>query len=352
MSLLQRAWELVRVSSVSHNEAALATFVEEKLREQDHLEVTRVGDNVVARTSTGATTRVVVAGHLDTVPGDAEQARIEDDVLYGVGACDMKGSLAVMLALATEQKSRAVDVTWIFYAREEIARSESGLLEIFEANPSLVQGDVAIVGEPTGGVIEAGCQGTLRIEVTMHGVRAHSARPYMGRNAIHRLAQVIDAVASYVPCHVTIDGIEFVEQMQVVGVNGGVAPNVVPDSATCTINHRVAPGRSLEEIMRDVRALLGPALEDRDTVAVLDWAPSAVPNLTNVHVASLITLTSRPARAKFGWTDVATFQSWGIPATNFGAGDPMLAHRSDECLTAAEIDEYYRVLEQWLANLR
>jgi succinyl-diaminopimelate desuccinylase len=349
VSRLDDAYALVSISSLSHHEAPLASHVEQVLRANSSLEVERVGDNVVARTTGHHATRVIVAGHLDTVPGDASVAIMDGNELRGLGACDMKGSLAVMLALALEDQPRSVEVTWIFYAREEISRADSGLLELIELRPDLVSGDVAILGEPTGGVVEAGCQGTLRVRVDVLGRRAHTARPFTGRNAIHRIGEVITRVAQYEPRTVEIDGVEYCEQLQVVAVEGGVAPNVVPDAASITINHRVAPDRSRDEAADWLRGFLADLLEESDQLTVVDWAPSAAPKLSNERLAALVGLTGAAARGKAGWTDVATFQELGIPATNFGAGDPLLAHRSDEKITFEELEIFERVLREWLS---
>jgi succinyl-diaminopimelate desuccinylase len=349
VSRLDDTYELVSIGSLSRHEAALASHVERTLRANPALEVERVGDNVVARTMGRHATRVLVAGHLDTVPGDASAAAIVGDELRGVGACDMKGSLAVMLALATDETPRSLEVTWIFYAREEIARSESGLVELLELRPDLVRGDVAILAEPTGGVVEAGCQGSLRVRVAVTGRRAHTARPFTGRNAIHRIADVISRVATYEPRRVELDGVEYCEQLQVVSVEGGVAPNVVPDVASVTLNHRVAPDRSRDDAVNWLRSYVGELLEDGDDFSVLDWAPNCAPMLTNERLRSLVELTGAPARGKVGWTDVATFHELMIPATNFGAGDPLLAHRSDEMITREELERFERVLREWLA---
>jgi len=349
VSRLDEALTLVSISSVSRNEAELAAHVEARLRAVDNLEVERVGDNVVARTTGHHATRLLIAGHLDTVPGDARAASIVDGQLRGVGACDMKGSLAVMLAIATDPTPRSIEVTWIFYAREEITRSESGLIEIAELRPDLLQGEVALLAEPTGGVVEAGCQGTLKVSVEIAGFRAHAARPFTGRNAIHRLVDVIALVAAYEPRVVAIEGVRYTEQLQSVGVEGGVASNVVPDLATLTINHRVAPDRSKEQAASWLREYLGTSIEDDDSFTVLDWAPGALPSLGNERLGELVRLTGRPAEGKVGWTDVATFQELAIPATNFGAGDPLLAHRSDEFVTLEELTVFEDVLRKWLA---
>jgi succinyl-diaminopimelate desuccinylase len=349
VSRLDDVYELVSISSLSHHESVLATHVENVLRANPSLDVERVGDNVVARTTGRHATRVIVAGHLDTVPGDPSVAVIRGNELMGLGACDMKGSLAVMLALALDETPRSLEVTWIFYAREEISRSESGLSELIELRPDLVRGDVAILAEPTAGAVEAGCQGTLRVRVDMAGRRAHTARPFTGRNAIHRIADVISRVVQYEPRTVVLDGVEYEEQLQVVFVEGGVAANVVPDAAAITINHRVAPDRTRDEAAGWLRSYLDDLIEGTDEFTVVDWAPSAKPMLTNERIESLVMLTGTPARGKWGWTDVATFQELAIPATNFGAGDPLLAHRSDEKITRDELELFERVLRAWLS---
>ncbi len=348
MSRLDNALAIVAIDSVSRNESRLARHVAEALQANPSLDVERIGDNVVARTTGHHATRLLVAGHLDTVPGDASSARIVDSELRGLGACDMKGSLAVMLELALEPAPRSVEVTWVFYAREEIARSESGLLEVAELRPDLLAADVAVLAEPTGGRVEAGCQGTLRVALEVKGVRAHTARPYAGRNAIHRLGDVINRVASYRPRTATIDAIDFVEQLQVVAVDGGVATNIVPDRAGCTLNHRFAPDRTKDEAFAWLVSFLGELVEESDIVTLVDWAPAAAPELGNVRLQALVDLSRVAPKGKVGWTDVATFAEMGTPATNFGAGDPLLAHRSDEFVTLGELDDFARVLGDWL----
>ncbi len=349
MTSLVDVLKLVHISSVSENEKALADYVEQRLRSASFLDVVRLGDNVVARTRFGRARRLLIAGHLDTVPGEASAGFIEDDRLVGLGACDMKGTLAVMLDLARDPVERSVDLTWVFYAREEIARARSGLIEIAALRPELLEADAAVVGEPSGGAVEAGCQGSLRVEIVLRGVRAHSARPFTGRNAIHRSAPLLEAVARYVPRSVAIDGIIFTEQLQVVGINGGVASNVVPDEARVLINHRFAPDRNAEQASEWLRALLAPFLEDSDDFTVRDSAPSANPYLNSDAIASLVALSGGKVSGKVGWTDVATFSEWGIPAANFGAGDPLRAHRADEYVTASEVSSVSRVLEAWIA---
>lgn len=347
MSLLEDTLALVQIESISRNEQALADEIESRLRKIGHLEVFRIENNVVARSNQGLSTRVVVAGHIDTVPGDPGKAKIEGEVLTGLGAADMKGSLAVMLELATVIPTKQ-EVTWVFYAKEEIARSESGLHEIHGPSPELLEGDVAVLCEPTGGSVEAGCQGSIRFVIALRGERAHASRPFTGRNAIHRMGDVVRRIADFEPRIVAVEGIEYVEQLQVVSVDGGIAANVVPDLATLVVNHRVAPDRTVAEAEAWFKSYLGELLESGDSFRVEDAASPARPGLSHPSLQALVALTGKPARAKVGWTDVATFAELGIPATNFGAGDPLLAHHADERVSLTELTEFAKILREWL----
>lgn len=347
--LVELAARLVAIPSVSGDEAAIADEVERVLRAVDGLTVVRLGDNVVARSTGNGARRVVVAGHLDTVPGD-QGVVVEDGVVTGLGACDMKGSVAVMLALATSGLAFSSELTWIFYAREEIARSHSGLLEIAATQPALLDGDVALLCEPTGTVVEAGCQGVVRLRLVLRGERAHTARPWRGRNAVHRLAGPLAAVAAYTPRRVDLDGVVYTEQLQAVEVTGGVSGNVVPDLATLLVSQRVAPDRSAEDAVRELRVLFAPFLEDGDDLEVLDVVDPAPPRLGDPLLARLVELSGAPPRAKLGFTDVATFAGRGIPATNFGAGDPELAHHRGEFVRGDELQRCHDVLASLLTE--
>lgn len=349
--LLTLTATLVDVASESFAEAALADLIEAELRAVDGLEVIRVGDNVVARTSLGHVSRVVLAGHTDTVPavGGNDRARIEGDVLWGVGSADMKSGLAVMLDLARTMAAPAVDVTWVFYAREEVAAVHSGLVELAEARPDLLQGDLAILGEPTDGTVEAGCQGTLRAEITVAGARAHTARPWMGTNAVHRLADVLAAVVAVPERRPVVAGCEYREALQAVKVEGGVAGNVVPDRAVLTLNHRFAPDRTVEEAAAHVRAVVAPHLTDDDAFEVVDAAPAAPPAVDHPLLARVIAAHDLKVRAKLGWTDVARFAALGVPAANLGPGDATLAHTPDENVTRAPIETCHAVLRDLIS---
>jgi succinyl-diaminopimelate desuccinylase len=345
--LLGLATSLVAIPSVSHHESLMADAVEAALGLCPWLTVDRVGNNVVARTELGRRTRVLLGGHLDTVPpvDGNEEPRIEEDILYGVGSTDMKGGLAVMLNLAGSVPEPAVDVTWCFYVCEEVEQEFNGLRHLWSERPDLLRADAAILGEPTGGIVEAGCQGTLRVRLSLAGRRAHTARPATGRNAIHRLAPVLTATAGYQSRRSVLDGCEFVEQLQVVEVHGGVAGNVVPDEASVLINHRFAPDRTVEEAEASVKELLDPYLEPGDRWELVEFANAAPPGLDHPVLAGLVSATGSAPAAKQGWTDVASFWAHGVPAANFGPGDPLLAHRPDEHVSGAELEAAAAVLE-------
>jgi succinyl-diaminopimelate desuccinylase len=343
--LLGRTEELVAIPSESRNEGPITDHLDAVLATVAGLERTRVGDNLVARTDLGHSLRLVVAGHTDTVPANENATpRREGSTLWGLGSADMKGGLAVMVELALAVAEPAVDLTYVFYAREEVAAAESGLEELFVERPDLLAGDVALLGEPTGGEIEAGCQGTLRLEVHLAGERAHSARPWMGRNAIHRLAPLLTILADHEPRRPVLDGCEFREALQAVGVVGGVAGNVVPDAADLTLNHRFAPDRTAEEAEAAVRDLLAPALEDGDRVELVDAAAGAAPGLDHPLLAALIERNHLGVSAKLGWTDVARFAARGTPAANFGPGESTLAHTAQERVEQERLEATYQAL--------
>lgn len=341
---------LVDFPSPSFSEAALCDAIEVSLRAVAGLDVTRIGDNVVARTMLGRDRRIILAGHTDTVPANGnDTARIDGDTLYGVGSADMKGGLAVMLELARTVHAPTADVTYVFYAREEVAAHHSGLAELAEVRPDLLAGDVALLGEPTSAAIEAGCQGTLRAVVTLVGERAHTARPWMGRNAIHRLAGLLDALHHYEGRRPVIEGCEYREAMMAVGVTGGVAGNVVPDAVELTINQRFAPDRDLHAATAHLHEVLAPWLEPDDTVEIVDAAPGAWPAVSDPVVASLVETHGLEVRAKLGWTDASRFAALGIPAANFGPGDATVAHTAGEFVVRHQVETVHRCLADLLS---
>jgi succinyl-diaminopimelate desuccinylase len=349
--LLALTRDLVAIPSESHHEADLVTWLDAALRAVPGLAVERVGLNLVARTVLGRPTRILLAGHTDTVPANGNQEpRIEGDLLWGLGATDMKAGLAVMVDLARTVTDPAVDVTYVFYAGEEVAAVHNGLGHLFRDRSDLLAADVALLGEPTDALIEAGCQGSLRLVVTLTGLRAHPARPWMGRNAIHRLGRLLALVEAHPVREPVIDGCTFREALQAVAVEGGVSGNVVPDRATVTLNHRFAPDRTPDQAVQAVRDLLAPALEEGDTVEVVDLAPAAAPSLDHPVLRALIERNGLEVGAKLGWTDVARFAEHGIPAANFGPGDATIAHTAQECVARGPIERCHRALLDLLTN--
>ncbi len=347
--LLALTAELVDIPSVSHHERRLADHLEQRLRAVPWLTVDRVGDEVVARTARGARHRLILAGHTDTVPPNGnERARMEGDSVHGLGAADMKSGLAVFLALATGVADPAIDVTYVFYTAEEVESRHNGLGRLVRERPDLVAGDAAVLGEPTGGAVEAGCQGSMRLVLTLAGRRAHAARPWKGRNAVHRLGPVLRALEGYEPRRPVLDDCEFREALQAVGVEGGVAGNVVPDRAALTLNHRFAPDRDAAEAEVHVRRLLQPVLDPDDVLEVIDVAAGAAPGLDHPLLRALVDAGPAPVRAKLGWTDVARFAGRNIPATNFGPGDPAVAHSAGERVSRSDLEIVYRVLRALL----
>jgi succinyl-diaminopimelate desuccinylase len=351
--LLALTEALCEVPSVSGSEQALADVVESRLRAAGpRLHLHRIGANVVARTELGRERRIVLGGHLDTVPANGNAApRRDGDVLHGLGTADMKGGLAVLLALAESlgRREPRFDLTLVFYEGEEVADEFNGLRRLFEESPALVQGDLAILLEPTGGWVEAGCQGTIHVRARFDGVRAHSARPWMGKNAIHRAASLLERCANFDAAVVDVDSLEYREALQVVRIEGGIANNVVPDRCTVVINRRYAPSRSLDDAIGDVVALCEDA--GADDVEVVNASMAAPPNLMHPLIAELIGVYDLPVRPKLGWTDVARFAAHGIAACNFGPGDPELAHTADERVDRVTLDACLALLEAF-AGLR
>jgi succinyl-diaminopimelate desuccinylase len=341
VDLLKLTAALVDIPSVSHHEGAVTDYLASVLAPVAWLSVTRVGDNLVARTELGRSSRLLLAGHTDTVPPNGnEHARIEGDVLWGLGSCDMKGGVAVLVELARTVPEPAVDTTYVFYECEEVDSRFNGIERLFRERPELLEADAALLAEPSSARVEAGCQGTMRAEVTMYGERAHTARAWLGRNAIHRLAPLLASVAAYEGRQVTIDGCHFREGLQVVRVTGGVANNVVPDVASVTLNHRFAPDRTPAEAEAHVRSVVGEV----DAFEVTDMAVAAPPSLGHPLLQSVLTASGGEAYGKLGWTDVARFAARGVPATNFGPGDPSVAHSAGEQVTRSDLETVYGVL--------
>ena len=320
---------LIDVPSESLQEQAIADAVEVAVRRLPHLDVVRDGHTIIARTQLGRAERVVIGGHLDTVPANANlpSRRVVvdgEDRIYGLGACDMKGGVAVALRLAAALTEPTRDVTWIWYEAEEIDSQYNGLRRLADERPELLAADFAVLMEPSNAVVEAGCQGTMRVEIRATGTRAHSARSWMGDNAIHKAGEILSRLSAYEPRQVVIDGLTYREGLSAVGIRGGVAGNVIPDEAVVAVNYRFAPNRTAVE----GEAHLRDVFEGFDLI-VIDAVDGALPGLSHPAAQDFLAAVGGTPSPKFGWTDVARFTSLGIPAVNYGTGNPSLAHHKD-----------------------
>ncbi|GAA5026868.1 succinyl-diaminopimelate desuccinylase [Terrabacter aeriphilus] len=334
------------IESVSQDEAPLADAIEAALRPLTHLEVVRDGNTVVARTSLGRDERVVLAGHIDTVPLTGVPnlpTRQADGVLWGRGTVDMKGGVAVMLRVAAEVSEPDRDLTFLFYECEEIDGRFNGLARLAETSPELLAADFAVLLEPTDGAIEGGCKGTLRVDVVTTGVAAHSARPWKGHNAIHDAGAVLGRLTAYEAETITVDGLDYHEALQAVGISGGIAGNVIPDRCTVTVNYRYAPDKDTEAAFAHVRQVF-----DGFDVTLADAADGARPGLHLPAAQAFVEALGVPVNAKEGWTDVARFTALGVPAVNFGPGDPNLAHMDDEACPVEQYVAAEAALLRWL----
>lgn len=347
-SLVELTIELCNSESVSGNEKQLADAIEAALVSAAHLRVTRDGNAVIATTNQNLATRVIIAGHIDTVPVannlPAELHHFErEQAIVGRGTVDMKGGVAVMLKLAVELSAPKHDITWIFYDNEEVAADLNGLGRISRNTPEALKGDFAVLCEPTSALIEGGCNGTMRVEIEATGTKAHSARPWMGKNAIHGLSEALAILSNFEPETITVDGLDYRESLNAVMVNGGIATNVIPDMATLTVNYRFAPSRSGAEAEQKLRELF-----PNYKVTVTDLAEGARPGLNLGMAQEFASMVKIPPRPKYGWTDVARFASLGIPAVNYGPGDPALAHADNENVPVGHLFDCFEGLGSWL----
>jgi succinyl-diaminopimelate desuccinylase len=337
--------DLVDVDSVSGNEQELADMIAAAVAELPHLSVHRDGNAIVARTELGRGERVAIAGHIDTVPAAGNlPSRLDGGVLYGLGSCDMKSGVAVQLALAAGLTAPTRDITYVFYDGEEVEAERNGLLRLSRNCPDLLAADFAVLMEPTAAVVEGGCQGTMRAEIAATGERAHSARSWMGRNAIHEAGAVLDVLRGYQPRQPDVDGLTYHEGLNAVWISGGVAGNVIPDECVVTVNFRFAPDRSVAQAEQHLQEVFAGW-----DVRVVDVAGGARPGLERPAAASFAAAMGGQPRAKFGWTDVARFDALGIPAVNFGPGDPMVAHARHEHVPLSQIEECETRMRAWLS---
>ncbi|MFI5753692.1 succinyl-diaminopimelate desuccinylase [Streptomyces sp. NPDC051569] len=341
---------LVDFPSVSGEEKPLADAIEQALRALPHLTVDRHGNNVVARTRLGRGERIILAGHIDTVPiADNVPSRLDSDgVLWGCGTSDMKAGVAVQLRLAATLPEPNRDLTFVFYDNEEVAAHLNGLGQVAEAHPDWLEGDFAVLLEPSDGQVEGGCQGTLRVLLRTTGERAHSARSWMGSNAIHSAGPILERLAAYEPRRPVIDGLEYREGLNAVRIEAGVANNVIPDACVVVVNYRYAPDRSAEEAVAHVHEVFADCGVAELTVD--DHSGAALPGLSHPAAAAFMAAVGGTAQPKFGWTDVSRFGALGVPAVNYGPGDALLAHKRDERVAVERITHCERRLREWLTG--
>ena len=339
------------IESVSGNEKELADAIESALAKYSHLEIIRDGDAIVARTNFGHATRVVIAGHIDTVPV-ANNLPVKllpmerEQVLWGRGTVDMKAGVAVQLKLAATLDKTNTDVTWVFYDHEEVEASLNGLGRIARNRPDLLDASFAVLCEPSNAQVEGGCNGTIRVEVRVRGVKAHSARSWMGKNAVHASAEILNRLNAYEPQSVEVDGLVYRESMNAVLISGGMATNVIPDECVVTINYRFAPSKSGDEAESHLRELF-----DGFEIVMTDLSEGARPGLDRPEAAAFVAATGSEPKPKYGWTDVARFSALGIPAVNFGPGDPNKAHADDENVPVSQIFACEAALRTWLTAI-
>jgi succinyl-diaminopimelate desuccinylase len=337
---------LVDIESVSGNEKSIADAVEAALRPFSHLDVSRHGDTIVARTHLGLAERVAIAGHLDTVPpSDNLPSRVDADNLYGLGSCDMKGGVAIALKLASSMTAPNREVTYVFYECEEVEAARNGLGRLAASDPELLEADFAVLMEPSNALVEAGCQGSMRIDIVVPGVRAHSARWWMGVNAIHGAGEVIERLLTYAPRSPVVDGLRYREGLNAVEISGGVAGNVLPDECRVSVNYRFAPNRTEDEALEHLRELF-----DGFEIELVDSAPGAMPGLDRPAAAAFVQAIGGAVNPKFGWTDVARFSVLGVPAVNFGPGDPQLAHSRGEYVPLSHLRSCEQQMTTWLTD--
>ena len=340
--LVERTLELVSIPSVSRSEAAAMAYVRDELA----LEPLVADDDVLFATTARRPGRplVLLAGHVDTVPAqDNLPGRLENGSVVGLGASDMKGGVAVMLEVADWTRSADrdldLDLGFFFFTREELPAEESPVPAFLEESADAKAAELAIVLEPTDNELHLGCLGNLEARLTFRGVSAHSARPWTGDNAIHKASAALAPLAELEPRDVEVDGLVFREVVSAVGIEGGIAGNVVPDRCAACLNYRYAPGRTREQAEARIGELAGDA-----EVEILGNSPPADVVLDRPLVTRLRQAGGFAVRPKQAWTPVAQFAEAGIDAVNLGPGATRYAHKADERVEIAELAHTFEAL--------
>jgi succinyl-diaminopimelate desuccinylase len=335
--LAARTLELVDIPSESRDEAALGTHVADVLR-AGGVPVRDAGDGcVVAGAAADGAARVLLAGHLDTVPAQGNRpGSREDGWIQGLGSADMKGGLAVMMELALA----GAPYGFVFFPREELPFGDSALTPLLERNATLREAEFAVVLEPTSNAVHAGCLGNVNATWTFRGRSGHSARPWLADNAIHRLAKAVSALADVPATEHVYDGLTFTEVVSVTRIEGGIALNVVPDEAIAKVNYRYPPGKTAEQAEDWLHALCDPGGE----LVIDGHAPSGPVTVDNAFVQQLGEQGAE-ILPKQAWTPVAELVLAGVDAVNLGPGDPAYAHRRDERVEVPALVRCHELLE-------
>ena len=357
--------QIMAVYSVSDAEGPLTDRVERFLKRYPHLQVHRDGDTIVDTVPVldNFPPKWLAPGD-PLIDKDVAEMYPGTPVMWGRGATDMKASDAVLLYLAATLTDSKVDLTFVFYDHEEVAAEYNGLGRVVEDHPDWIQGDFAIIGEPTSCGIEAGCNGTMRFDVIANGVAAHSARAWMGDNAIHKAAEILNRLVAHKDEAVDVDGLIYQEGLNATLISGGNGTNVIPSECRVHVNYRFAPDKTLAEakalmIGEGAESELGNGEHPATggffhgfDIEMRDESPSARPGMSDPLVQSLVKLveerTGRQPLAKLGWTDVARFSQLGVPAVNLGAGSPLLAHKNNEQVPNSDLTLMAGILIDWL----
>jgi succinyl-diaminopimelate desuccinylase len=344
--LALRTLELVNIPSVSRAEAEIARYVDEAVPLP---RIHRDGETLVFATEPAGRPLVVLAGHLDTVPPQQNiPGRLEDGVVHGLGASDMKGGVAVMIELArwaAEEPRLGVDLAFVFFPREELSASESPLPALFDAWAPIRTAALVVVLEPTDGAIHAGCLGHLHAELVFEGVSAHSARPWLGENAIERAVEGLQPLVGLAPRDAVVGGLVFREVLSATQIHGGIAGNVIPDRVTVELSYRYAPDRTPEEAAAELRRLV----DGGGRLSVLSNSPAGRVTVDSPLVRRLQEVGDFAVEPKQAWTNVAEFSAIGLDAINLGPGATRYAHKRDEQVEAAALARTYAALQRFAA---
>jgi succinyl-diaminopimelate desuccinylase len=349
MTLQETLAEIVSIHSVTGNEGRLCTAIAERLLPIWTMQgVTRIGNALIVGQQTGRPI-ITLFGHLDTVPlQDNGDPVVSGGRMAGLGTTDMKSGLAVMIHLLEDDAVRTgpYDVVGVFYDREEGPADENGLEEVLDKAPWLADSEFAVVLEPTDLRVELGCNGTMNADVVFEGKAAHSARPWLGENAVTKAGEWLASMHQRQPGSVVIDGLEFREVFSVTRAEGGVANNVLPANLRLNLNYRFPPIYSLDEAEDRLRRVAA----DADWIVVTDRAPAGEVVQANPHLDRLVAVSGAERSGKQGWTDVARLSGRGIPAVNYGPGDPALAHQQAESVELANVDRCLAVMREFLID--